>query len=261
MVEHYHYGFNGKPYSHMHTTYSVFFTEKDLIIAQAFSQALYCLAYYPSVRMQTLVQTQQACFTPFTNFMEVANLKGLKGVFSGFSPYFVYWMGESFTRFYLGFGYLNTFALSLLSGVFYPFELQQIRLSAATLSEMGIGTSPLKDVIMNYSNPKYWTGFIFSVVRNYALYSGITSSIILGSIMPFAFSIPAMVAMDNIRRCMVAFKFDPASILKPTYYEVYLHITSNYGWQGLFRGFLIYPHIYFVLAALILPPWKPFFLI
>ena len=225
MFSHFHID-DLKPYTHMHTTYHLLIKDKDFFIYQLLSQTVFAFIYYPNIRLQTLVQTQQSYLNPLSPFFDSYKIAtpmpiGIKGLFKGFSPFMIYWLGDSFSRFLVGFGYANSLMATFISGAFYPFEYQQIKLASISKINQLDSKGVLKEVLLNYTNRQYWSGFSLSLIRNYAFYFSIASSLIYGSILPFMTTFPALVAIDNIRRCLVTFNFDSILISKVKYYEVY----------------------------------------
>lgn len=232
------------------------FISEDLVGAQSdmtpftgfifggIGQSLILPIYYPLIRLQTLAQTQLTSgnILKLRNNMKFLSAKG-NSYYTGFKPYLLYGVGAASLIGALGDGLGILFGAAL-----YPLEVAQIRLAAA--GENNPYSFKFKEAFKNTANKNVWTGVSAAIIRNYIINIGSNLSALSTSAIPLFLTTLTAVALDNIRRNLIVAHFKEENT-KVNMRDITRQIIKANGYKGLFRGLLLYPHLYLSFAMLL----------
>jgi hypothetical protein len=189
---------------------------------------------YPLVRYQTLIQTEHTAGQYASIKQHFSKSLSFRNAYRGFFPFFLHnaTSGVGMPGFLFGnFFYLLT----------YPLQNAQIKIASA--SEIRLSG---QQIFQNFTDLKRgWSGFVGFLGAGLAAQSFffflISPNFFVNLLSPAMFL--TQLGIDNIRRNFVVQKELSA---ETSYQKVYSEIIQRQGYQGLARGALLYPQVYFL---------------
>lgn len=241
-------------------------TPKNSFLGMVLVGAGLSSAYYPIVRIQTMMQTQLGYSSLNTdlklngiiqNTTQAFN-NSFGGLFRGVSFYASYsalkaaiffTYSKSLSGSYNSYdkllgAYIHCNIATLIgAGLSYPFELLQVKAASGINSTNPSQVLNYGESVGAFTNPSSWKGFSLLYLRyltlNSALYLHFTGFNLL---YPWLLGFCA-IPIDVVRRNYMMSQWEKGLPYK-SIMETSQFLVQNHGYKSLFRGFITYPELY-----------------